>query len=97
MLPLLKGRKYLIVDDIYDTGDTFNKVYAIVKDFDFDFVFLMSRYKNSNASLVVKVLNHEKWIVFPWRENVTRSILDWVDGLYLNIDNLLCSLGNLDC
>jgi uncharacterized protein len=66
MLPLLKGRKYLIVDDIYDSGDTFNKVYAIVKEFDCDFAFLMTRYKNSNASLVAKVLNHEKWIVFPW-------------------------------
>lgn len=66
MLPLLKGRKYLVVDDMYDTGETFNKVYAMVKDFDCDFAFLMSRYENSNASLVAKVLNHEKWIVFPW-------------------------------
>ena len=31
MVPLLKGRKYLIVDDIYDTGDTFTKVFNIVK------------------------------------------------------------------
>lgn len=66
MLSLLKGKKYLIADDIYDTGDTFNKVYAMVKEFDCDFAFLMSRYKNSNAALVAKVLNHEKWIVFPW-------------------------------
>jgi hypothetical protein len=40
----------------------------MVKEFDCDFAFLMSRYKNSNASLVAKVLNHEKWIVFPWEE-----------------------------
>ena len=66
MFPLLKGRKYLIVDDIYDTGDTFNKVCVVVKEFDYDFAFLMTRYKDSNASLVAKVLNHEKWIVFPW-------------------------------
>ena len=66
MFPLLKGRKYLIVDDIYDTGDTFNKVYVVVKEFDCDFAFLMTRYKDSNAALVAKVLNHEKWIVFPW-------------------------------
>jgi hypoxanthine phosphoribosyltransferase len=64
--PLHKGRKYLIIDDIYDTGDTFNKVYVVVKEFDCDFAFLMTRYKNSNAPLVAKVLNHEKWIVFPW-------------------------------
>lgn len=68
MVPLLKGRKYLIADDMYDTGNTFNKVFAMVKEFDCDFAFLMSRYKNSNASLVAKVLNHEKWIVFPWEE-----------------------------
>lgn len=66
MLPLLKGKKYLIVDDIYDTGDTFAKVFDIVKGFDCDFAFLMTRYKESNATLVGKVLNHEKWIVFPW-------------------------------
>jgi uncharacterized protein len=66
MFPLLKGRKYLIVDDIYDTGDTFNKVCVVVKEFDYDFAFLMTRYKDINASLVAKVLNHEKWIVFPW-------------------------------
>ena len=66
MSPLLKGTKYLIIDDIYDTGDTYNKVYIEVKEFDCEFAFLMTRYKNSNASLVAKVLNHEKWIVFPW-------------------------------
>ena len=68
MVPLLKGRKYLIADDMYDTGNTFNNVSAMVKEFDCDFAFLMSRYKNSNASLVAKVLNHEKWIVFPWED-----------------------------
>jgi len=66
MLPLLKERKYLIIDDIYDTGDTFSKVYVVVKEFDSEFAFLMTRYKNINAPLVAKVLNHEKWIVFPW-------------------------------
>jgi uncharacterized protein len=66
MLPLLKGTKYLVIDDIYDTGDTYNKVYSVIREFDCDFAFLMTRYKDSNASLVAKVLNHEKWIVFPW-------------------------------
>ena len=66
MLPLLKGKKYLIVDDIYDTGDTFTKVFDIVKGFECDFAFLMARYKDSNTPLVGKLLNHEKWIVFPW-------------------------------
>jgi uncharacterized protein len=72
MLPLVKGKKYLIVDDIYDTGDTFAKVFIAVNGLDCDFAFLMARYKDSNVSLVAKVLNHEKWIVFPWEKNVTK-------------------------
>jgi uncharacterized protein len=68
MLPLLKGRKYLVVDDIYDTGNTFTKVYLLVKEFDADFAFLMTRYEDSNATLVAKILNHDKWIVFPWEK-----------------------------
>ncbi|HYZ49378.1 MAG TPA: phosphoribosyltransferase family protein [Nitrososphaeraceae archaeon] len=68
MLPLLKGTKYLVIDDIYDTGDTYNKVYNVINEFDYDFAFLMTRYKHSNATLVAKVLNHEKWIVFPWEK-----------------------------
>jgi uncharacterized protein len=68
MLPLVKAKKYLIVDDIYDTGGTYAKVFAKVKNFDCDFAFLMTRYKDGNASLVAKVLNHEKWIVFPWEK-----------------------------
>jgi hypoxanthine phosphoribosyltransferase len=68
MLPLLKGTKYLVIDDIYDTGDTYNKVYSVIREFDCDFAFLMTRYKHSNAALVAKVLNHEKWIVFPWEK-----------------------------
>jgi hypoxanthine phosphoribosyltransferase len=47
MFPFFKGRKYIIVDDIYDTGDTFNKVYAMVKEIDCDFAFPMTTYKNS--------------------------------------------------
>jgi uncharacterized protein len=68
MLPLLKSRKYLVVDDIYDTGNTFIKVYLLVKEFDPDFAFLMTRYEDSNATLVAKILNHDKWIVFPWEK-----------------------------
>jgi uncharacterized protein len=66
MVASFKGRRYLVVDDIYDTGYTFNRVSDMVKEFDCDFAFLMTRYKNSNASFVAKVLNHKKWIVFPW-------------------------------
>jgi uncharacterized protein len=67
MPTLLKDKKYLIVDEIYDTGDIFSKVYDAVRIFDCDFAFLMSRYEhNSRGTYIGKVLNHDKWIVFPW-------------------------------
>jgi uncharacterized protein len=66
MAPLLKGKKYLIVDEIYDTGNTFSKVLDSFRGFNYDFAFLMSRYKNSNAKVVAKILNHKKYVVFPW-------------------------------
>jgi hypoxanthine phosphoribosyltransferase len=66
MPQLLKDKKYLIIDDIYDTGDTFSKAYDIIKIFNCDFGVLMCRYKKNNSVLVGKILNHRKWIVFPW-------------------------------
>jgi hypothetical protein len=26
----------------------------------------MSRYRNRNAKVVAKILNHDKYVVFPW-------------------------------
>lgn len=64
---LLKGKKYLVIDEIYDTGDIYFKVHDALKIFDCDFAFLMSRYEVSfNEAYVGKILNHDKWIVFPW-------------------------------
>jgi hypoxanthine phosphoribosyltransferase len=71
VMPILsKDKKYLIVDEIYDTGETLSKVDNVLKKFDYDFTFLMSRYRyNGNGkpfAYVGKLLNHNKWIVFPW-------------------------------
>jgi hypoxanthine phosphoribosyltransferase len=69
-MPLLtKEKKYLVIDEIYDTGDTFSKVFDEVRMFNCDFAFLISRYNDNDNNLriyVGKVLNHNKWIVFPW-------------------------------
>jgi len=44
-MPLLSNdKKYLIIDEIYDTGETFSKVCNALKIFECDFAFLMSRY-----------------------------------------------------
>lgn len=73
-MPLLfKDKKYLIVDEIYDTGDTFSKVCDAVRRFDCDFAFLMRRFKDNNSrrgGYIGKVLNHNKWIVFPWERKI---------------------------
>lgn len=68
IFPLSKDKKYLVIDDIYDTGNTFAKVSTVVKGFDCDFAFLMARYENSDIKIVAKILNHQKWIVFPWEK-----------------------------
>ena len=66
--PLFKHKKYLVVDDILDTGKTFSKVRNTTRILNCDFVFLMSRYRyTGKLSLFIgKLLNHNKWIVFPW-------------------------------
>jgi hypoxanthine phosphoribosyltransferase len=67
MPTLFKSKKYLVVDEIYDTGDIYSKVQDALKIFDCDYAFLMSRYQvNFEGAYIGKVLNHDKWIVFPW-------------------------------
>jgi uncharacterized protein len=67
-----KDKKYLlIIDEIYDTGKTFSIVNEYFKEFEYDYACLVSRYRipDNNKIVTGKVLNHKKWIVFPW-ENV---------------------------
>ena len=68
--PLFKDKKYLVVDEIFDTGETFSKVCNITRVLDCDFASLMSRYRYTGKSslFVGKLLNHNKWIVFPWEK-----------------------------
>jgi uncharacterized protein len=66
-IPMLhKDNKYLVIDEIYDTGNIFSKVYDSLKGFECDFAFLMSRYRDDHLVFVSKVLNHARWVVFPW-------------------------------
>jgi hypoxanthine phosphoribosyltransferase len=64
-MPVLDtGKRYLVIDDIYDTGDTIHKVAHALTGFNCDYCFCMSRYKSHG--ITAKVLDHKKWIVFPW-------------------------------
>ena len=66
-LPLFyENKKYLVIDEICDTGNTFSKVADALKVVHCDFAFLISRYKHNSGALVGKILNHNKWVVFPW-------------------------------
>ena len=60
-----KKKKYLVVDDIYDTGATYGKVAEALRGYNCDYAFCMSRYEQS-AGLYGRILNHNRWIVFPW-------------------------------
>ena len=63
---LYKNKKYLVIDEIYDTGYTFCKVSQALKKVDCDFAFLVSRYAEGSNKLVAKILNHRKYVIFPW-------------------------------
>ena len=64
-----EDKKYvLIIDEIYDTGKTFSIVNEYFKRFEYDYACLVSRYRipDNNKIVTGKVLNHKRWIVFPW-------------------------------
>ena len=59
----------LIVDDIYDTGKTYEIVNSAYRDIGvvFDYACLLTRYETDKV-FYGSVLNHDKWIVFPWEK-----------------------------
>lgn len=64
-MPVLgASKRYLVIDDIYDTGDTYRKAAGALQGVICDFCFCMSRYKSHG--ITAKVLDHSRWIVFPW-------------------------------
>jgi hypoxanthine phosphoribosyltransferase len=79
MPQLATDKKYLVVDEIYDTGQTITKVKYAMQEFDCDYAFLMRRFNDTNGNetgngttFIGKILNHDKWIVFPWEQkNIT--------------------------
>jgi hypoxanthine phosphoribosyltransferase len=81
MPTLFNDKKYLIADDTYDTGNIYAIVSNEVERFDCNFAFLVSRFaanddagRGSRKLYVGEILNHKKWIVFPWEQkadNVT--------------------------
>jgi hypoxanthine phosphoribosyltransferase len=65
---LITSKKYLVVDDIFDSGNTYRKVLRATDRFTCDFAFCICRYKTNYDITVSKILNHHKWVVFPWEK-----------------------------
>ncbi|MFB5599337.1 MAG: phosphoribosyltransferase [Nitrososphaeraceae archaeon] len=64
---ITNDKKYLLIDEIYDTGKTFLEIKNYLKNIEFNFACLISRYKLQDDKIIVgKILNNKKWIVFPW-------------------------------
>ncbi|VFJ14560.1 hypothetical protein [Candidatus Nitrosocosmicus franklandus] len=70
-IPILDStKKYLLVDEIYDTGKTIEMVEQYMATANYLKIFLLQRYETDTASdyLCGKTLNDPRWVVFPWEE-----------------------------
>lgn len=73
MPPLDRSKRYLIVDDICDTGSTFEKVDKALGGLSLGYAACMSRYRQAGGGRNVvsgRVLNHDRWMVFPWEQEI---------------------------
>ena len=66
-LHLEKKRKYLLVDDILDSGNTYRQISEYLVGYDCTFAFCVARNYWPEV-YTAKVLSHEKWVVFPWEK-----------------------------
>ena len=68
-IPVLKTtKKYLLIDEIYDTGKTLTKTARCLKLVNHLDIFLIERYNTviSTNHVYGRVLNDSRWVVFPW-------------------------------
>ena len=65
---LEQKRKYLVIDDILDTGNTYRHISEYLMEYDCTFAFCVARIYYPNV-YTGKVLKHKKWVVFPWEKN----------------------------
>jgi hypoxanthine phosphoribosyltransferase len=62
--PDLKEGKFLLCDDIYDTGNTIKKIYSLYPNVEFDTICLLSKIKD--AEIIYATFVEEKWVDFFW-------------------------------
>jgi len=62
--PDLEGGKFLLCDDIYDSGNTIKKIYSMYPDIEFDTICLISKIKD--AEVIYAALVEDQWVDFFW-------------------------------
>ena len=68
-IPVLKTtKKYLLIDEIYDTGKTLRKTAKCLRFINHLDIFLIERYNTviSSNHVYGTVLDDPRWAVFPW-------------------------------
>lgn len=65
------NKKYLLIDEIYDTGKTLNMVKEYFTFIDHLDVFVIERYRHESIEnhIYGHLLNDPRWIVFPWENH----------------------------
>lgn len=64
-------KKYLLIDEIYDTGKTIDLVERSLMEMNYLKIFLLKRYKTDSTrdkDVCGKILNDSRWVVFPWED-----------------------------
>ena len=71
-LPILDpNKKYLLIDEIHDTGKTIELVGRYRMKMNCLKIFLLKRYKTDSIidnDVCGKILNDSRWVVFPWED-----------------------------
>ncbi len=65
------NKMYLLIDEIYDTGNTIDKVSRYLEKISHQDIFLLKRYAMSSEMpdhICGKILDDPRWVVFPWEQ-----------------------------
>ncbi len=65
------SKRYLLIDEIYDTGNTIDKVSRYLETITHQDIFLLKRYAISSKvsdHICGKILDDPRWVVFPWEQ-----------------------------
>ena len=62
--PILTGGKFLLCDDIYDSGNSIKKIHSMYPGVEFDTICLVSKIKD--ADVIYATLIEDQWVDFFW-------------------------------